>query len=627
LLGEVDEVATARALREHFELAKRELGEKQADIERLTRRFMEARSVLPEVMRSLGKGMYPALLKQVGKTFRSYDELMVLERESLLDFVGATSEEVLDYDPDLDRPATADGPVPSEAARAHPAAEPAQHAPLTAGTLKGLELLEQLFPQAGWERLQEWPDLYAYFQPILRFPRGFEHIARTDPLHQLLIFVSVLGELLPPLRKVEFTQLVGETDLRANLAGIADRWHAFTHEIFGNLLVPRLADLCQNLEREPKYLDSTMAQRMRDEINWVRRGYFLPHMAFTQTFPVDAVVRKELPKFHQTVASLRQSLAAVARSLDDSVRAGRAAGTPIQETTCPGVGNPWVEINFEVDSPVARRLRMALRQRVVGANGEARLVNKFNNANLVFHTLSLCITFDHLVNSRGSHLYSAASGIHFRSVLDDNRTPASAVAFVGTEAMLGERVNPERARATLAALRHQISSDPDTGLGTRAALHERAQQAIADSRGNSSPLSVVALSLAEATAQGDRASGPPATSTVTGVALALVDDAAEAETVLEVYRDGPASFTILAPGQDYPAVVKLTHRILAQIDGAFSQVVVTAGVAQFSGRGREGELLAQAVAARRLATKEGARVALADPRSGELRLAPLGEDP
>jgi len=324
------------------------------------------------------------------------------------------------------------------------------------------------------------------------------------------------------------------------------------------------------------------------------------------------------------VTELRSSLAAVARSLDESVRAGRAAGTPIHEITCPAVENPWQQISFELDSAVARRLRMALRQRVVGPDGQARVVNKFNNANLVFHALSLCTTVDHLVNSRGSHLYSAAAGIHFRSVADDNRTPASAVTFVSTEPLLAQRVDAERARAALAELRHKFNSDPDTGLGTRATLHERTAQALADTRADSSPLSILLFSVtetdAEAAAGGPSAMTQPTAAALTQIAQGLGEQIEEAET--ELFRDGPDSFSLLARGQDYLGMVKLARLILAQVYLALPDVSLTVGVAQYAGRGTEGDLLAQAAAARRLASNEQVSVALADPCSGELRLSP-----
>ena len=645
LLGEVDDVAAAHALREYYEVAKEAAGERKAEVDRLTRRFLDARGSLSHVLGSVGAGLYPALLKQVGSTFRTYDELMVLERDTLLEYVKVQPDDVLDYDPEVDRPASevpdkrqAEPKVPK------PLRSPPRQEPLGSGAVKGLELLEQLFPQAGWERLDQWPDLYAYFQPLFQFPRGFELIARTDPLQQLLVFATILGELLSPLRKVEFTPLVGEPDFRSTLANLADRWHSFDHEIIGNLVVPRLVDLCRHVDREPGYLDSTVALKTKDEINWLRRGYFLPHLAFTQTFPVDAVVRNELPKFHQAVSELRGSLAVVARSLDDSVRAGRATGTAVQDITCPAIANPWHEISFELDSAVARRVRMALRQRVVGPDGGARVVNKFNNANLVFHTLSLCTAIDHLVQSRGSHLYQADPGIHFRSVGDDNRTPSAAVASVDSERLMRQPVDGDKARAVFADLRRAIQSDPETGLGTKQALGERLAVAIATARADSAPVSVLCLRVAEEGAAGERASAtavdataeadgddaeqrgalqPARPATLRAVAESLSVPAADAGA--EIFRESAYVLALVVPGHDYLSLARLAQGWLARLDSAHPAVATVAGVAEYRGVANEAELLAQATAARRLAGREQARLGLSDPRSGELRVASLSD--
>ena len=58
---------------------------------------------------------------------------------------------------------------------------------------EGVKLLEYLFPEAGWGKLQYYPDLYPYFQPLFHFPPGFELIPPGDPLHQIFILISNLG--------------------------------------------------------------------------------------------------------------------------------------------------------------------------------------------------------------------------------------------------------------------------------------------------------------------------------------------------------------------------------------------------------------------------------------------------
>ena len=73
LLGEVDDVAAARALREHYEVAKEAAGERKSEIDRLARRFLDARGSLSHVLGTVGAGLYPALLKQVGTTLKKHE--------------------------------------------------------------------------------------------------------------------------------------------------------------------------------------------------------------------------------------------------------------------------------------------------------------------------------------------------------------------------------------------------------------------------------------------------------------------------------------------------------------------------------------------------------------------------
>ena len=111
---------------------------------------------------------------------------------------------------------------------------------------RGLNILETLFPKAGWDRMAEYPDLFPYFAKLFSLEKNYVLISPRDPLQQVMILTRILEELLVGLRYVRFSTVIdpggAADDIEAAMADILTNWHFYIDEAFGKEYLPRLAE-------------------------------------------------------------------------------------------------------------------------------------------------------------------------------------------------------------------------------------------------------------------------------------------------------------------------------------------------------------------------------------------------
>ena len=66
-------------------------------------------------------------------------------------------------------------------------------------------LQNQMFPEAGFDRIDEHPDMYPYFQPLFHFKDGFNMLSPENPIQVICVLQHIIEGLafttpsLPPL--------------------------------------------------------------------------------------------------------------------------------------------------------------------------------------------------------------------------------------------------------------------------------------------------------------------------------------------------------------------------------------------------------------------------------------------
>ena len=275
---------------------------------------------------------------------------------------------------------------------------------------KSLATLEHLFPRAGWDRLGSFPDLYPYFADTLKFKKGYELIAPTDPMQQVSVLMHILGDLFFALRYVTFGTIIGPdgspVSVEDYLGGIINNWQGYITDSFEKEYLPRLVEYCQILEQSPEARTSVYAKRICNEINWIKRLHYLPHYKL-ETIGPPPFKKGDITPVYGEIKLLRRYLTVAAAGIEQGNHQGGAESA----APCDGIDNPWERYNFQVPNPISMRLDMLLAPK------------KRTNAALIFFCLSVAVVLDHLVNDENSWAYESRSGPLFRSVDGAGVTP------------------------------------------------------------------------------------------------------------------------------------------------------------------------------------------------------------
>ncbi|MDR2471282.1 MAG: hypothetical protein LBD09_04130 [Treponema sp.] len=310
---------------------------------------------------------------------------------------------------------------------------------------RSLAALETIFPQAGWDRIGSFPDLYPYFFDVFKFKKGVELIAPTDPLQQVYVLGRVLEELFFGLRYTSFGVIVGPDGnperVDESITRIINNWQKILEASFDKEYLPRLDEYCRLLENTAESRTSNYAKRILNELHWAKRLYFLPYYKFDSIMP-PPFQKNVIEALYPEVRSLRRYLSAIAAGIEQGNKRGGAEN----RSPCDGIDNPWDPYVFQVPNPVSRRLDMLLSPR------------KRHNASLIFFTLAVTVALDHLLNDENSWAYGDRPGFLFRSENNEGIRPRFSVeGKIDTELLFKQILKKRQAQA---AARQEEKKEP-----------------------------------------------------------------------------------------------------------------------------------------------------------------------
>ena len=391
-----------------------------------------ALSAYADIYREVHYGMYPLLMKLISDRWFPYGALFQARRRRFLAFIDATeADQIKPLDINIDQiekgslealqeeirkeeEANAKGfeeeasDDPEVIARkAREAAEAAERKALE----QSLRVLESLFPKAGWDRLEEYPDLYPYFVSVYGLRRGYEQIAPADPLHQIAVLMHIIEDLCSALRYVAFDTVPGPDGngivLGEVMGKIINNWRRYIDECFTKEYLPRLSEYCRILEHSSESRTSPYAKRAVNDLRWAKRLYFLPYYKFESMGP-PPFQKREVTAIYSEIRTFRRYLTLIASNIEQWNQSGGAAA----KVPCLGLENPMAPYSFDITNPVSKRMDLLLGP------------SKRNNVHLIFFTLAAVTVLDCLVNSESSWAYDKQIPPHlFRSVDGEGAIP------------------------------------------------------------------------------------------------------------------------------------------------------------------------------------------------------------
>lgn len=218
---------------------------------------------------------------------------------------------------------------------------------------EGLTMLQEMFPQGGFEDLSVAPDLLPYFKSLLPFPKSFDLINPKDPLQSIVVLMGILRELFFAFGGVKMGVLKTEEwdleDLRGTFENYTLQWFRYLEDFLPKQILDPLLEYCREVEKG-EVERSEYANRIESNIFRLKKLLYLPHLQIPKTtFP-----RPPLAEHQQKLCNLTDDLASLLTTMNKEVSLAGGSGTVLNST------DPIV---FEVKSPVSERFEKVMAKR------------------------------------------------------------------------------------------------------------------------------------------------------------------------------------------------------------------------------------------------------------------------
>lgn len=459
----------AGALKRLYDLNMLSLPKKHPGVEQIKNYYHTAMGELEYIFKNLKYRFFPLLLKLSSEHCISFDLLFGNRRDEILEFLELSQDDVLTI------PAEPESDQQKDEESSEELQTEVENNVLESPVIqKGLELLERMFPRAGWNRLHEFPDLLPYFKALITFPRGFELVPPEDPLHQVFVLAAILQELFYGFRSVEFDASVALYDgvsLRERFDGLAERWRLFIDDIIAQNYLNPLYSYCREIERSAQFASSAYGVNQENEMLWLKKRFLLPHLVLTRVKRTPTPDH-ELPRLHEITKELRELFTSVAAEIADPVEKGHMA-----------VKNLTGQFEFEIENPVSRRFREVLRL----------YHEETTNANLLLCTFSILLVLDTLINDERSFFYPYVPEWLYRRESDDSRMPQYTVPKLNPQKIFLQTDREAPAFDEPPRTQKPETKDTLTNLANIFGLRQSIEREMAAYRSEKSPFTVLSV--------------------------------------------------------------------------------------------------------------------------------------
>lgn len=363
------------------------------------------------ILDQLCTGLYPLLVRMTSPTLVSMHQLFYENGSRLLSWLGVSADEVLFMkESEMDH---VEEDLKAKSKPVEPTVvEPAIPEEVTAG----LEILDELFPEAGWMDLESLPDFCAYFQPILQFQDAFTQIAPDNPLHQTMILFWILEELFQGLRLIKFEALppLSLRDDVEDINHILEDWILYQESLFDKSFSVELKAYTHQIYTQPDFNKSPYGRKLLSNMYTLIKASFLPYFDI-QMYGTTRVSKDDrLPPLFIRVARLKRLLT----RYHASIEAAPPGSEQDPEGRVPWILNPWSPYKFDIANSVSKRLDALF----AGKQSHAR-----TNALLIRYTLSILDVLDWWINSKESWAYREPPDFLYRVVEAGSAVPALGV--------------------------------------------------------------------------------------------------------------------------------------------------------------------------------------------------------
>ena len=352
------------------------------------------------------KRLYPLLMRMCSDEFVPYPDFFKAKVSDILKFVGLHKYDLLLPEKPKEEKA-------SEQVSAKKVIEVKGAKDEIVNT--GLSLLEKLFPEAGFSNLENFPDMYPYFQPLYKFSDGFNVIPPENPMQVTVVLMRIVEDCFRGCRNIKFVEDAIDKsfskDVEDSMSSVRDDWANYREIEFEKLYCEPLNDLVNQIYTQKDFEDSNFGKKLINRILWQTYYSFLPNFKFQKILLETPQNESKLKPIYKRTDFARKYLTKIIAECDAQAK---------NHGVVNGISNPWEHYKFDIQNEVSKRLDVLLGAKNSGPNTNA------NNANLLKYTLCFISVLDWWINNPESPAYKISSN-HIYRVSDEDGKPQFSV--------------------------------------------------------------------------------------------------------------------------------------------------------------------------------------------------------
>jgi len=345
-----------------------------------------------EIIRKL----YPLLMRMCSDTYEAYPVFFSAKVADILQFIGLHKFDLLLPN----KPKEAKAPERKE----NIVHEVRGKRDETVNT--GLNLLDRLFPEAGFQKLDMHPDLFPYFQPLYKFDDGFNILSPSNPIQVTIVLLRIIEDFFQGCRNISFVKEETGNAQSDSIDAVLDTWSAYREDVFNKLYAEPLIYFANQIYSQSDFETSSFGKKSLTELLWQAQYQFLPELKFKPLVLERPSNDNKYPPLYKRVDFVRKYFTRIANACDAVAHVRGAVDS---------IHNPWEHYRFDIPNEISKRLDVLL-----GAQNTTATTNA-TNANLLKYTLCIVAVLDWWLNNPDSPAYAVPPTQVYRISEEDGK--------------------------------------------------------------------------------------------------------------------------------------------------------------------------------------------------------------
>lgn len=338
------------------------------------------------------KGMYPLLMRMCATEYVEFPKFFTAQIAQILQFLNITKFDLLlpERKKKVDEKKKVEEKKKLEESQRHIAGVKDNL------VLTGIKILEQLFPDAGFNHLETHPDLYPYFQPIYNFADGFNVLDPQNPLQVTVVLIRIIEDFFQGCRNINFNIKADEklANIGDDINNAMSDWAFYHEELFDKKLGDYLRTYVNSIYSSSDYASTQYGKENLNNILWRTKYFFLPNYQFSAPILQKPSNDSKYRPLYARTDYIRTVFSSLVRRIDENAASKKAV---------LGVLNPWERYNFDLPNSISTRLDVLLGAKRSDSTTAA------TNANLIKYTLCVVSVLDWWINNPTSPAYTGES--------------------------------------------------------------------------------------------------------------------------------------------------------------------------------------------------------------------------